>query len=131
MAGGLGFGLVEVRYPLSLDRLEISDADVGQGNGLWAWLERAVILPRFSRPYSSSSVTVHLLYCDETNLQERRGDFLIYGGITIDSARVLDLSHRIDAIRRGAIVAHIPPTYRDQLGWVGARIDKKGTPGGD
>jgi hypothetical protein len=47
---------------------------------------------------------VHLLYCDETNLQERRGDFLIYGGITIESARALDLSHRIDDIRRGAMV---------------------------
>ena len=42
----------------------------------------------------------HFLYCDETNLEERRGDFLIYGGIMIDGAAAHDLSRRIDEIRR-------------------------------
>ncbi len=43
---------------------------------------------------------MHFLYCDETNLEERRGDFLIYGGIMIDGAAAHDLSRRIDEIRR-------------------------------
>jgi hypothetical protein len=42
---------------------------------------------------------LHLLYCDETNLEERQGDFLIYGGLMIDADRVLDLSSAIDDLR--------------------------------
>jgi len=52
---------------------------------------------------------VHLLYCDETNLEERPGDFLIYGGITIDASRALDLSKEIDEIRRRA---RVPKSFR-------------------
>ena len=53
-------------------------------------------------PLTGPDKAVHLLYCDETNLEERPGDFLIYGGITIDASRALDLSKEIDEIRRRA-----------------------------
>ena len=42
---------------------------------------------------------MHLLYCDETNLEERAGDFLIYGGLMIDGDRAGDLNAAIDDIR--------------------------------
>lgn len=45
---------------------------------------------------------MHLLYCDESNLEERPGDFLLYGGLAIDAARSLDLSETIGGIRRDA-----------------------------
>ncbi len=40
-----------------------------------------------------------LLYCDETNLEERSGDFFVYGGIAINSSTAKSLSHKIDEIR--------------------------------
>lgn len=43
---------------------------------------------------------MHLLYCDETNMEERSGDFLIYGGLMIDSAQAQGLSDAIDEARR-------------------------------
>jgi hypothetical protein len=43
---------------------------------------------------------MYLLYCDETNLHERAGDFLICGGIMITSARSRELSASIDELRR-------------------------------
>lgn len=45
---------------------------------------------------------MYLLYCDESNLEERPGDFLLYGGVAIDTGRALDLSRAIDTIRRDA-----------------------------
>lgn len=42
---------------------------------------------------------MHLLYCDETNLQERNGDFLIYGGLMIDGATAGAFSNAIDELR--------------------------------
>lgn len=42
---------------------------------------------------------MHLLYCDESNMQERAGDFLIYGGVVIDGVRAHDLSGSIEEIR--------------------------------
>ncbi len=42
---------------------------------------------------------MYLLYCDETNLEERNGDFLIYGGLMIDERQALELSRAIDKIR--------------------------------
>jgi hypothetical protein len=42
---------------------------------------------------------MHLLYCDESNLEERAGDFLLYGGLMVDGARAGDLSAAIDQIR--------------------------------
>ncbi len=41
-----------------------------------------------------------LLYCDETNLQERNGDFLIYGGLVVEDEHALNLSHSVDALLR-------------------------------
>lgn len=52
---------------------------------------------------------MHLLYCDETNLEERKGDFFAYGGVVIDGTKARDLSHRIDKIRRGA---KVPPDFK-------------------
>lgn len=52
---------------------------------------------------------MHLLYCDETNLQERAGDFFAYAGIVVESARARDLSHQIDQIRTRA---NVPAAYR-------------------
>jgi hypothetical protein len=45
---------------------------------------------------------MYLFYCDETNLEERSGDFLIYGGLAIDATRAGDLSKAIDALRTDA-----------------------------
>jgi hypothetical protein len=42
---------------------------------------------------------VHLLYCDESNLEERDGDFLVYGGLAVDGGRSRELSREIDRIR--------------------------------
>ena len=45
---------------------------------------------------------MRLLYCDETNMQEKSGDFFVYAGLVIDSARALGLSKKIEKIRRDA-----------------------------
>jgi hypothetical protein len=42
---------------------------------------------------------MYLLYCDETNLEPRPGDFLIYGGLMIEGVRALELSLAIDKLR--------------------------------
>ena len=42
---------------------------------------------------------MHLLYCDETNLEERAGDFLIYGGLIFDGATAKEFSIAIDELR--------------------------------
>ncbi|WP_375172717.1 hypothetical protein [Pseudooceanicola sp.] len=42
---------------------------------------------------------MHLFYCDETNLEERAGDFLIYGGLIIDGATAKEFSAAIDEMR--------------------------------
>jgi len=47
---------------------------------------------------------MYLLYCDESNLEERSGDFLIYGGLMIDADRMQSLSSTIDRIRSEAPV---------------------------
>lgn len=52
---------------------------------------------------------MHLLYCDETNLQERAGDFFVYAGIVVGADRSRDLSHRVDSIRAAA---GVPTNYR-------------------
>lgn len=43
---------------------------------------------------------MHLIYCDETNLEERAGDFLIYGGLIIDGATAKDFSAAVDELRK-------------------------------
>jgi Protein of unknown function (DUF3800) len=45
---------------------------------------------------------LHLLYCDESNLEERNGDFFVYGGLVVDADAALSLTHAIEKIRRDA-----------------------------
>jgi hypothetical protein len=52
---------------------------------------------------------MHLLYCDESNLEERSGDFFVYAGTVIDVANARDLSDRIEKIRTDA---KVPTDYR-------------------
>lgn len=40
-----------------------------------------------------------ILYCDETNLEHRSGDFLIYGGLMVDADRIQSLSDAVGALR--------------------------------
>jgi hypothetical protein len=40
-----------------------------------------------------------ILYCDETNLEERSGDFFVYAGLAINSSTAKSLSQKIDEIR--------------------------------
>jgi hypothetical protein len=42
---------------------------------------------------------LRILYCDESNLEEKRGDFLLYGGLMIDSATMPEFSSEIDRLR--------------------------------
>jgi hypothetical protein len=42
---------------------------------------------------------MQLLYCDESNLEERTGDFLLYGGICIDADRAHEYSLAMDNLR--------------------------------
>lgn len=52
---------------------------------------------------------MHLFYCDETNLEERSGDFLIYGGIVVEAEAALKLSKAVDDLR----TRHkVPEDYR-------------------
>jgi hypothetical protein len=39
------------------------------------------------------------MYCDESNLDEKSGDFLLYGGLVINSAAMPDLSSEIANLR--------------------------------
>lgn len=47
---------------------------------------------------------MHLLYCDESNMEERRGDFLLYGGIAVPADQLTPLSRAIDLLRARARV---------------------------
>jgi hypothetical protein len=42
---------------------------------------------------------MYLLYCDESNLEERAGDFFVYGGVAIRESEAQSLSDAIGAIR--------------------------------
>lgn len=42
---------------------------------------------------------MHLIYCDETNIEENSGDFLIYGGLMVSSDQALSLSVAMDDLR--------------------------------
>ena len=42
---------------------------------------------------------MYLLYCDETNIDWKENDFLVYGGLAIKGPRSLELSKKIDEIR--------------------------------
>lgn len=43
---------------------------------------------------------MYLLYCDETNLEERAGDFFVYAGISISGEKAQSLSSAIDDLRK-------------------------------
>lgn len=60
-------------------------------------------------PRSFLGNVVHLMYCDETNLEERKGAFFVYAGVVVEGVRARDLSHRIDSIRTAA---KVPANYR-------------------
>lgn len=45
---------------------------------------------------------MNLLYCDESNLEHRPGDFLLYGGVHIPSVSAASLSDTIETLRRRA-----------------------------
>ena len=47
---------------------------------------------------------MHLLYTDETNFEERDGDFFVYAGVAIDGSKALALSKEIGAVRSKAKV---------------------------
>jgi hypothetical protein len=53
--------------------------------------------------------TMYLLYCDETNLEQRSGDFFVYAGVSIDGDGARELSLKIDKIRADA---KVPVDYR-------------------
>lgn len=61
-------------------------------------------LLRKTTPTEVPDRSMHLLYCDESNLERRFGDFLIYGGMVIDSNNAHALSNEIDDIRAEADV---------------------------
>lgn len=44
-------------------------------------------------------ISLHLFYCDETNLEDRPGDFLIYGGLIVNGAIAKEFSAEIDELR--------------------------------
>ena len=52
---------------------------------------------------------MHLLYCDESNLEHRAGDFLLYAGIMIPADSAGALSQRIDELR---VAAGLAPDVR-------------------
>lgn len=43
-----------------------------------------------------------LLYCDESNLEDRDGEFMLYGGVRIPGEQAASLSSRIDELRHNA-----------------------------
>ena len=48
---------------------------------------------------------MYLLYCDETNLEERENDFFVYGGVAVPAENALALSQAIDEIRATSRIA--------------------------
>jgi len=49
---------------------------------------------------------LRILYCDESNLEEKRGDFLLYGGLMINSATMPEFSSEIDRLKFGVPRQH-------------------------
>jgi hypothetical protein len=45
---------------------------------------------------------MHILYCDESNLEERPGDFFVYGGCVFEGERAYALSQKIEELRKAA-----------------------------
>lgn len=42
---------------------------------------------------------MHLLYCDESNLESKNNEFFVYGGVVIEAAAALSLSKAVEKIR--------------------------------
>lgn len=40
------------------------------------------------------------MYCDETNLEHRKGDFFVYGGVAVSGEAIQSLSKAVDDIRK-------------------------------
>jgi hypothetical protein len=51
---------------------------------------------------------MHLLYCDETNLEKRDDDFFVYGGLVMSSDSAVALNNEIEKIRS---TAQIPADF--------------------
>ena len=51
---------------------------------------------------------MYLMYCDETNLEERSGVFFVYGGISFEASAAFALSKEIDSLRAQH---RIPPDF--------------------
>jgi hypothetical protein len=47
---------------------------------------------------------MYLLYCDESNLEEKDNDFFVYGGMVVDGQAAQSLSLAVDSIRQSAKV---------------------------
>jgi hypothetical protein len=47
---------------------------------------------------------LHLLYCDESNIDKRKGDFLIYGGLMVDAEQCGNLTRAIDELRSRLLI---------------------------
>jgi len=45
-------------------------------------------------------IVVYLLYCDESNLEEKDNEFFVYGGLVIDGKAAQSLSLELDSIRQ-------------------------------
>jgi hypothetical protein len=56
------------------------------------------------RPFSPTlgAAALHLLHYDESNLEERSGDFFVYGGLIVDADAALSLTKAVEKIRRTA-----------------------------
>lgn len=75
---------------------------------IWKWNTNLLIL-QVVKLITEKVTIMKLLYCDETNLEERSGDFLIYGGLMVDAEASLALSHAIDELR---IELGVPRDYQ-------------------
>lgn len=45
---------------------------------------------------------MYLIYCDESNLEQRQDDFFVYGGVAVNADDALALSETIESIRSDA-----------------------------
>ncbi len=43
---------------------------------------------------------MQLIYCDESNLEEQPGHFFVYGGVSVDSSKILSLHKKIEDLRK-------------------------------
>ncbi|WP_168707822.1 DUF3800 domain-containing protein [Sphingopyxis sp. PAMC25046] len=66
---------------------------------------------------------MQLLYCDESNLEDRPGDFLIYAGVMIPTDRAKQLSDAIGTLRR---TAGIDPSSLVKFAPAAAPLDHAG-----